>query len=259
MATKSARKLREQRRKRRQQYLDRKLAGECVACGVGMMQDADSVTCVDCRVVKSEATQRWIAKHPAKMRKIRQRWRRNNRKHLRRAQKRFYDQHKADGLCTKCTEPALDNHNCCAKHAHKRRLETKHSKRRRSKNPETRRRARPRKRRLQTWTKQTELHPSIIRLEMRPTEILESMRYRILSAIRWRDWSQLAEIIEAAEIGTWETDRKRYDCAQQMIGRLAKAGRLERRPFFSNFFEYRITAAGIAELEEMRAETRIAA
>lgn len=87
------------------------------------------------------------------------------------------------------------------------------------------------------------------------------MRYVILSSIRWRDWSQISEIAEAAEIGTWDTDRKRYDAAQQMIGRLAKTKLLDRRPisYSQQFYEYRITAAGIAELEEMRAETRIAA
>lgn len=91
--------------KRRQMYLDRKIAGVCIDCRAGL-QDDDGLRCVECTAKALVSKQRWRARQPrGRMRKA-DRARRQSR-HAQRA---------AQGRCTNCLEPRWNGSIMCHGH-----------------------------------------------------------------------------------------------------------------------------------------------
>lgn len=140
---------------------------------------------------------------------------------------------KVSGQCRRCPRAAQSDHGMCRRCAAKDRAS-----------------ARLRMKRLRVRRRREERREIAA---YRPIdEVTDLNRVRILRAAKMLDWFSGAELNEI--LGA--VDRDQRNTTTQMLSRLTRAGRFERREVASvhdvigSPFEYRITAAGLSELEQ---------
>ena len=79
-------------------------------------------------------------------------------------------------------------------------------------------------------------------------DLLASVRFRILRAIRHFDWVTPERLADALEVPSWDTDKLRRGCFDKAMSRMIEDGHLERIGSPMSF-QYRITNLGRAEYD----------
>ncbi len=210
---------------RQKRYWRRKLTQRCVDCEAGLPDDAECVRCVECTARNLSSQLKYLRTDRAK---------RRERKRVNVKRRNW----RAQGLCVRCggeRDARLICRNC---------LDT---------------------------MKLAKLgiaavcdrpsSPTALRLEIdryRPLdEQTQNHRVRVLRALWWLsvggEWSDTHEIFQAAGVDDCGDSRER-NSAQVCLGRLVKLGIVERRKTRAcDWFDYRITEIGRAEVARYRA------
>jgi hypothetical protein len=236
-----------------ERYWARKLAGKCVSCGAGLPDDASTVRCVECAELVRASALRWRKNNPERAAESANAWLRRHPEHVRARNRASYQARKLAGICVHCTQPALDESVYCEKHRDAKRTSSLNVWRR--KNGKA---APPPKPHAVGWSKQRKPMRRARQLnasrETEPMRVLESLRFRLLSALQRMEWPMASEIFEAARVCI-DGESREYDSAIHMLTRFVREGKAERRNV-NGHYEYRITEAGKAAVEDALALTR---
>lgn len=205
----------------RAQYWQNKLAGLCVECASPLGED-EGVRCDQCVERLRIFRQRYL-RTPKGRKAAREKERRkyqsdpNFAAKKREAMRARYERNKLAGLCTRCSQPALEDSLECArcKSGQPRRVLLK--------------------------------KPPPPRPKHEPLCHVDSARADLLVAMRFFDWEIAQDIFDRAGI-----ERDKRDAAVHMLIRFVEYGFAERRKYDRHFYEYRLTAAGIAEADRIR-------
>ncbi len=233
---------------RRERYRARKAARRCVTCEAGL-QDEDGVRCVECSERHAARSAVWY-KSP-RGRRARGEARREryaaNRDVIAAAVRERYLANKIAGRCVRCSAPALDDSVRCGPCRDLSRARAR----------ETQRRARARRLGravtdrpvidLAAFRKRRSPSPRQRPVPVPDVPLIEpSMRDRLLLVLRWQDWIATVELGDLLAL-----DAKERNNASVSLRRLVRDGAAETRTV-GGVREYRITAAGRQEADQMR-------
>lgn len=203
-----------------ERYIERKLAGLCVQCTVDLTDD-EGVLCDVCAQAKAESNRPY--------------WRAaSTRKRHNERQRRDRAARIAARVCVRCPKPTNGERSLCDGHAA----------------DQSARDARRREMKRQGITPITSAKPRKKYIPL--DELLESPKIRLLRAIRTFEWAMSSHLMNHLSVPSRTEDKRVHDVYSQHLARLCANGLVERRGLPPNS-EYRITAAGRAELEAVYA------